>query len=50
MKGKVVYDDGGEVRAIKGDIADGDNFVRIRRVDGLLVKINKKQILKIESR
>ena len=47
---KLVYEDEGESRAIRGEIIDEDEiFITIRRADGKEFRINKHHIVKIEK-
>jgi len=47
---KLVYEDEGESRAIRGEIIDEDDvFIEIQRSDGKKFRINKHKIIKIEE-
>ena len=49
MESKVTYQDGKEVRVLRGNITDEDNtFITLGRRDGS-IRINKRFIVKIEE-
>lgn len=46
---KIVYREGGDIRALRGVIGDEDDiFIILKRRDGK-IRINKKHIVKIEE-